>query len=239
MLTPGSSPALAGSARPVATSTNCSGSPPTSRPPAPTSCRGMPSSASVAGPQPLRGELAREVLDARRQPRAALRRSANRRPDVVRVHVCVVPERQDAAAEGEVGNAARAVPGVVVERVEQRTDRAERGAEPRCDPGGRVAADRRGFLFRIAAPGDAPDDVLGEPDDVPRDVAHEEAVTAGRRVPLLRVQGLDQRGKRLVLVECARAPRRCVRARWSSVVPLVGAGVHRPPPRAAGRFPVR
>ena len=155
------------------------------------------------------------------------------------MHVGVAPERQDAAAEGEVGNAARAVPGVVVERVEQRTDRAERGAEPRCDPGGRVAADRRGFLFRIAAPGDAPDDVLGEPDDVPRDVAHEEAVTAGRRVPLLRVQGLDQRGKRLVLVECAArhvgafeqgGHRRFLSSGPASIVRLRAR---------AGRFPVR
>ena len=185
MLTPGSRPIVAGLARPVATSTNCIGSPAISRPPAPTSWRGTPSSESVAGPHPCVVSSPARYSTLAPRPGAAFGRPAECGADVVGVHEGVVPEREHTAAERQVGTAARSVPHVVVERVEQRLNRCERGAQAGRRLGGGVAPHRCCFFLGVATAGRAFATSSARPDDVAGDVAHLKAGAPGGCIPSL------------------------------------------------------
>ena len=169
----------------------------------------------MAGPQLPCGQLGREIRDRRVEAVAALGRLADRGADVVGVNVRVVPKRQHTLAERQVGHATRAVPHVVVDRVEQRARNvADRGAQAGGRAGGRLVADRGRLLVGVAASGDAGRGVLGQTDDVTGDVACLPAARSGR--PAFHCFSLKpsiERGEGVVLVQASvgdvRAGERC------------------------------
>ena len=139
---------VAASARPVATSANCIASPVISR-----------RRRRRRGGRPRRGRaspvpnpcavscVARYAIVAS-SPSPRTEVATQRGADVVGVDVRVEPERQHAFAERQVGHAARTVPRVVVDHVEQG---AQRG-EPRCAAGRRRPRATRAAPTRLPLP---------------------------------------------------------------------------------------
>src|SRR5581483_8978530 len=152
----------------------------------------------------LLGELLGDVGDGGLEALAADGGEGGGGADVVGVDPGVVPEGEDALADGEVGGGGGGGPGgVVIEGVDERgelgDDRAELGGELAR---GEVAVGG-GLLLGGAGADGAGEDVVGGAVDVGGDVANLPALAARGGGPLGVVEAGDQLGEELPLVEGA------------------------------------